>query len=614
MILTKLAPKAGFMKDSTQYAASGTWWDGDKVRFRNGLAETIGGWQPLVTNPIKGSCRCLYQWSSLAGNSYLALGTNQKFYTESGSVYTDITPLRRVVSLGSNPFSTTNLSTTVTVTDTGHGASAGDYVIFAGATAFNGLSAGQLNTEFQIQAITGSNTYTILASSAATGTGAGGGAGAAASYQISIGLDTTSYGNGWGAAPWGSGTYNTARTTSIIGSRMRLWSASNFGEDLICNPRGGDIYYWTLQGGGRATSLSNMTGASYPPYQALEVLVSTADRHLIAFGCTDIGTGILDPLLIRWADTESAVNWFPTDTSASGDLRIPFGSTFVTAKQSKGEILVWTDTSLHSLQYVGAPYIFGINTLAVNTSILGPKAKAGLFDKVYWWGNGQFYVYDGQVKPLKCNVLSYVMGNLNQGQIDKVYAYVNSAFNEVGWLYPSTYSSENDSYVVYNYAEDLWHTGTLPRTAWIDAGLAQYPMATGTDGLLYYQEIGHDDQSQQPPLPIHSYIESGPIEISEGEQMMFASKLIPDITFKDSTDPAFITFTITPKRYPGSSPSPTSSGDVTRSVSVPVEAFTEKVDLRVRGRAVTIKISSNTTGVGWKLGVPRLECRTDGRR
>lgn len=635
MDLVKFQPRAGVARDMTDYAGTGGWRECDKVRFRNGFPESIGGWTPALDAPLPGICRAMHGWVALNGTTYIGLGTESAYYAyESGSIR-DITPVRYSGLLDPDPMETTAGSNVVTVTHAGHGALEGDRVVISDASSFNGIPADLLNGEHTIKSVPTANTYTFEVDAIATGSsggswamlpgqvwgwgaetvtsGKGGGSAVFAEYLVSPGFADTTTGTGWGAGKWSREGWSEPSTDTVIGAKMRMWSQDNFGEDLVMCLREGPIAYWDVSTATRATYLTNMGGTEVP-VAAYEVMVSDTDRHLIAFGTNNIGSEQIDPLLIRWSSAEDATDWLPTSTNSAGDLRLGFGSRIVTARQSRAEILVWTDTSLHSMTYVGAPFIFGIQTLASSVDIIGPKAKAAVNDVVYWMGNRSFYIYTGRVETLPCPLLDHVFGNLNLIQKDKAFAATNTAFNEVTFFYPSAGSVEVDSYVTYNYLAQVWTYGTLPRTAWLDRGLTDYPMAMGTDGYLYYHEYGTDDGSTNPPSAINSYIASSPIEVPDGEHFAFINRMIPDVTFWGSAPNPSVDITLTPRDYPGGPLVTSDGGTVVRSTTVPVEQFTRQVQLRLRGRSVALKIASNQVGVGWRLGVPRFEVRVDGRR
>lgn len=622
MPLAKLQFPPGISRDGSRYSAVGLWSDGDKVRFRQGLPEKIGGWTRATTVPFNGVARSLNEWSLLDGTILTGIGTNTKFYVERGGEPYDITPVRRVqnrigalsVQAGSN---------ILTVTDASHGAIEGDQVSISGLNAtLGGVPVAEIDKAHIVSSVVDGNTYRIQLAVTASSTATNTGDTTTFTYLLNVGLATATLGNGWGAGTWGGivvgGTstgWGDASNTSISTAQIRLWSQDTFGQDLIINPRNGGIFYWAANGGlsARAVPLSSLAGSTGVPSVSTEILVSDSDRRLICFGATDLATGVQDRLLIRWSDTEAPMVMTPQETNSAGDLRIPVGAEFITAIETKQEILVWSDTALHSLRFVGAPYIYGIQAIG-RSSIIAPNAKASANDVVFWMGQGSFYRYDGRIMPIPCSVKDYVFLDINLGQTQKIVAGANSAFNEIWWQYPSQNSLENDRYVAYNYQENCWSYGTLSRTTWLDRGISEYPKATSTDGYLYLHEFGDDDGSTNPVSPIAAYIESGPVEIADGDRFAFVWRLIPDVTFRDSSGSPVVTFALTGQDYPGSALGETVSGGAARTATFPVEQFTQQLNMRLRSRSVALKVSSNGVGVGWRLGIPRIDIRPDGRR
>ena len=622
MALTKLKFRPGINRDISSYSNENGWLDGNKIRFRLGYPEKIGGGEKYSGSNFLGTARALHNWVSLDGNIFLGIGTSLKYYIEQGLAFNDITPLRETTSAGDVTFSATNGSSVITITDTAHGATQNDFVTFSGAASLGGLiTATVLNQEYQIVDIPSANTYTIsakdtsgnsvVANSSDTGNG---GSSTVGAYQINVGLDNMVGGTGWNAGTWGRGTWNSSASVSVE-TQLRLWSHDNFGEDLLINPRDGGIFLWdkTNGTGTRAVEVGTLSGASDTPNIAQQVLVSDSDRHVIAFGTNTLGTSTQDNLLIRFSDQESAINWTPTTTNTAGSLKIGSGSRFVRALQTKREILVWTDTSLHSMTFIGPPFTFGIQQLASNITIIGPNAAVAVEDTVYWMGRDNFYVYNGSTTQLACNVKEKVFFDFNTNEEDKVFAGVNSNFNEIWWFYPSTSATENDSYVIYNYAENLWYYGTLSRTAWIDRGIKEFPLATGNN-YLFNHEKGYDDDGSA----MASEIESSQMDIGEGEQFIFINRIIPDLTFNGSTASSpGADFTLKTRNFPGANYSTTDSETVTRSATsttVPFEQFTNQAFVRLRGRSFAFKISSSNSGVRWRLGSPRIDFRSDGKR
>jgi len=641
MPLTKLQFRPGVNRETTSYTNEGGWFDCDKVRFRFGTPEKIGGWEKQSSNSFLGTCRALHPFVALSGESYLSVGTHLKYYINEGGAYNDITPLRETTAAGAVTFSATDGSSTITVTDTNHGALENDFVTFSGAVTLGGtITADILNQEYQITAIVNSNTYEIearavaaladitidgqytptlvVANASDTGNG---GASVVGAYQVNTGLDTTVAGTGWGAGTWGRGTWGSAASLTAIGSILRIWGHDNFGEDLVFNIRDGGIYYWDKSTSSapfaRAVALSDLAGADpTTPTIAKQVLVSDRDRHIIVFGCDpENDIGVQDPLLIRFSDQGNPTVWQSLATNTAGDLRIGSGSQIITAVETRQQMLVFTDVSLHAMQFLGPPFTFGINEISTNITIAGPLASIAVEDTVFWMGREEFYVFNGQVQKLPCSVRSYVFNDFNETQAEKVTAGVNSSFSEVWWLYPSAGSDNIDRYVVYNYQEQVWYYGTLARSVWLDRGINQFPLAAGLDGYLYLHEKGLDDGSTTPAVAISAYIESSQMDIGDGENFVFMRRLIPDLTFDSSTAASpQADFTLQTRNYPGGPYLQTSTDAVTRTATVPVEQFTNQVNLRLRGRSFALKIASSNTGVAWRLGSPRVDIRPDGRR
>lgn len=622
MPLQKLQFRPGIIRDVPSYTNGGGWWDGNLVRFKNGFPQPVGGWQRYVNVQFNGTCRDLISWVALSGVNYIGIGTTTKFYVEKGGVLEDITPLRATETL-TGPFAATNGSATLTVTDASNGCQVGDFVTFSGATGLGGnVTAAVLNQEYQVASIVSANAYTITLPVTANASDTGNGGTVTARYQISIGLDTQVGGVGWGAGTWGRGGWGSAATVSV-GSSLRLWSSDNFGQDLIYCVRNGGIYYWSPSYGAgvRGDALSSLTTDPACPTIGALIRVSENERHVIVFGGNNYfnNDGSInnsqDPLLIKWSNQEDYTVWSPSATNTAGDLRLGSGTKIVHAVETKREILVWTDSALYSMQYLGPPYTYGINQIAANTTTLGFNSFANVEDLVYWMGNGKFYVYDGRTSELPCPIQKYVFDNFNYSQSDKVFAAVNSKFNEVTWFYPSANSSENNVYVTYNYAERAWTYGTLARTAWIDSGTEEYPIGASPDHYLYNHEYGTDDGSTNPFSPIHAYLESSPIEIESGEKFAFIRRVIPDIGFYDSTsNTPTVTMTFKTQNFPGANYQNTSNSSISQTATIPVEQFTDQAFVRLRGRQVSFKISSEQVGTFWTLGTPRIEIQPDGKR
>ena len=624
MPLTKLQYKPGINRDVTSYTNEGGWVDSDKVRFRLGFPEKIGGWVKYSVNTYLGSARSLFSWVALSGTKFLGVGTNIKYYVVEGDAFNDITPLRKTTT-GSATFSVANGATVATVTDSSHGAVAGDFVTFSGAASLGGnITAAVLNLEFEVQTVPSSNTYTINVSATgnASDTGNGGGS-TVAKYQIDCGLDTQVGGTGWGAGTWQRGTWGSSADVTTE-TELALWSEDNFGEDLLLNLRNSAIYYWDKSGGvaARAVNLTSLANASDVPTVAMQVMVSDNSRHIIAFGADTLGTTTQDPLLIRFSSSESLTDWTPTATNSAGDLRIGTGSKFVTAVETKREIVVFTDSTVHSMTYLGAPFTFGITPLSTGITIMGPNAVVAVEEAVFWMGQDSFYLYEGRTQQMPCTVKDKVFFDFNYSQKDKVYAAHNSEFTEITWFYCSNTNSvanggngQNDKYVTYNYTEKVWYYGSMARSSFIDRGTFQYPIGAES-GYLYNHEIGYDDDGSA----MSTSLEASPVDMGDGQKFVSISRIIPDISFQGSSTtgaaPA-VNMTLSMQDFPGSSYGQTETDTVTltaSSTTVPFEQFTTKADIRLRGRSFCFKVASTGAGVRWRLGSPRIDVREDGRR
>jgi hypothetical protein len=626
MPLTKLQFRPGIVRDLTSYSNEGGWRDGDKVRFRLGYPEKMGGWAKYSSSTFLGSCRALHNWISLDGSDFLGLGTHLKYYVEEGGTYNDITPIRDTTAAGDVTFAATNGSSTIVVSDLNHGAVLGDFVTFSGAVSLGGnVTAAILNAEHEVTSVTSNNVYEITVSVTANASDTGnGGSSVVGAYQINIGLNSQVGGTGWGAGSWSRGTWGSAAPGGLTTTtQIRLWSHDNFGEDLLINPRDAGVYYWDKSSGTgtRAVELSTLSGVKTSvPTICKQIMVSDRDRHVLAFGCDGVGAsssatqgdGVQDPLLIRFSDQENAIDWWPTATNSAGDLRLGSGSTFVRAIETKREILIWTDTALTSMRFIGAPYVFGLQQLASNITIAGPNAAVATEDYVFWMGLDNFYVYAGQTAQLPCTVKEKIFNDINLEQSDKIYGGVNSEFSEVFWFYPSAASQQNDRYVVYNYLEKVWYFGTLERTAWLDRGTRPFPIATDNNGYTYNQEFGYDADGS----PMDSYIESAVIDLGDGEKFAYIRRLIPDLSFSGSTaiSTPQATFTVKARDFPGEDFGNTGAGTTTRTQASPVEEYTKQLYIRTRGRSFAIRVESNALGAKWRLGSPRVDIREDGRR
>lgn len=726
-MLAKIKLQPGINRDTTSYANSGGWFDSDFIRFRNGLPEKIGGWTKIYSNQqaLVGKCRKLYDWSNLTGNQYLACPTNIKFYVDNSSEIIDITPLRRTITLATDPIGTTDTSSDIVVTDVNHGAAIGDYITISGSSDVNGILAADINKEFVVSNVINANAYSVTTTGTATSTGSGGGSSVIVNYQFHPGISSTAVFEGWGSGPWGgiSGQYGwgfgpeTTLTTYYSG----LWTVDNYGEDMIACPRdltngyklgnnpitvtntsnvvtvtqvnhgfsngnaivingvttdlggvpltqingtqtitvananaytftvsnaatsddsgGTDSYvftpsiiYWDVtDDDGPAVSLGNLGSAfakKYLPYVAKETMVSDQNRQVIAFGCNPYDvTQNQDPMMVRWSDSSDPTNWDIADTTkTSGEQRLSSGSYIVTAIQNREEILVWTDSSLYTMTYVGPPTGFGFNLVGTNFDIIGPNAKIVTGAVAYWMGLNNFYAYNGKIEPMPCTVRDYVFLDISKQDGDKVYCSADSGNNEIIWFYPSESQGgtpglrEVDRYVVYNYSEGAWYYGTMARTAWIDRRTHPTPRSVGPDGILYNQETGFDDGSTSPASPINAYIQSSPIEIEEGNNFIFINRVIPDLTFRNSAmnngSQPTVKFTIKPQDYPGGEIGAGDERAVQRNsaATLKVDRFTNQVFTRLRARSVALRVESDVIGVSWRLGIPRLDMRQDGRR
>jgi hypothetical protein len=621
MPLTSLKFRPGINREITSYSNEGGFFDCEKVRFYAGFPEKIGGWVKQSANTYQGSARALHNWIALDGSNYMGVGTHLKYYIEEGGVFSDITPVRKT-STNSITFSATNGSSTITVTDSSHGAVVNDFVTISGAVTLGGLvTASVLNAEHQITKVVNVNSYEIVVSVTANSSDSGnGGSGVDGVYQINVGLDTSVGGNGWGAGGYGGvnadlSTFGWGEAAaSGTTAKIRLWSHDNFGEDLLINPRDSGIFYWDESNGtgSAAVNLTSLSGASDVPTIAKQVLVSDLDRHIIVFGANTIGTTTQDPLLIRFGSQESLTDFTPTATNTAGDLRLSSGSTFVQAVETKQQILVFTDRSVFSMRFIGPPFTFGLQELSKNTTIMSPKSAIAIDDAVFWMGKDTFYIYAGQTQQIPCTVREKVFLDFNESQSDKVFAAANSQWGEIWWFYPSADSEETNKYVIYNYLEKTWCYGTLTRTAWHDRGIRRYPIAAGSS-YLFEHENGNDDDGSA----MTASIESSQIDIGDGYQFSFIKQLIPDITFEGSTSTTgnpTANFTLQARKGPGSTYSNTSGGSSTRTATTPVEQFTDLVNVRLRGRSFNMKLESTDQGVAWKLGTPRVDIRPDGRR
>ena len=626
-VLLPIMFRPGVNREQTQYASEtvgtvspnfsivGSWYKSQNVRFRQGFPEKIGGWVPISGSTYLGVCRSLFNWSSLAGVTLIGVGTNLKFYIARGGGFYDITPVRQISTL-TNPFTTVNLSTTVKVTDTANGVTAGDFVTFSGASTFNGVN---MNGQFQVTGIVDVNNYTVTATTAANNSGAGGGT-VTATYQINVGPAIEIPVTGWGAGTWGFGSWGTG---SNIYVSLRLWSQSNFGQDLIFCPRGGGIYYWAYNANisAPAVNISTLSGASDVPTIANFVFVSDASRFVFAFGTNPLGGSTQDPMLVRWSDQESVTMWTPAATNQAGDIRLSRGSQIISCVQNRQEIVVFTDTSVYSFQYVGTPGVWGSNIIGDNISIMSQNSAILAAGVTYWMGIDKFYKYSGTVTTLRCDLREYIFANINQAQSQQIFSGTVEGFNEVWWFYCSGTSTTIDSYVVYNYQDDIWYYGQMARTAWVDSTTLTYPVSASYANTLVYQENGLDDNISGTASAMDSYIQSSEFDLQFGSKFAFVNRILPDVTFRKSTASSpQVTMTLIPMQNSGSgynSPQATGGSNVatiTRTATAPIEQFTGQVFIRLRGRQLIFQIEGNQLGLQWQLGTPRIEIKSDGKR
>lgn len=657
MPLQKLQFRPGVNRESTTLANEGGWFESDKVRFRSGSAEKIGGWvqDGGTTNEVLappagafwGVCRSLWNWITLSGYNLLGIGTNLKFYIQNGVGGTthDITPIRETTAAGAVTFAATTGSNVITVTDIANGVNVGDFVTYSGAVTLGGtITAVILNAEHRVASITSTSVYTIIVSVAANASDTGdGGAAVIGAYQITTGSDVYAVSVGWGSGGWSginvgfadTGWGDAAPGGVGLGNQLRLWSQSNFGQNLLFNPRGGAIYYWAVNANptifdrgvvlAAGTTVSGALIDSTCPTAANFVMVSDASRFVMAFGTNDptgvYATTTLDPMQIRWTNQESYATWTPAITNQAGDYRLSHGSAIITAMQARQETLVWTDSALYSMQYLGPPFVWGFQILADNISIAGPNAMASANNVTYWMGVDKFYMYSGRVETLPCTLRSYVYNDINMAQAFQFFAGTNEGFNEIWWYYCSANSTVIDKYVIYNHLERIWYYGTLERTAWLDSALRTEPMATTYANQILYHETGVDDGTTNPPSPITAYVQSSDFDIGDGHNFGFVWRIIPDVTFDGSTVTApALDFTVRPRQFPGSNYGNSNNPEVASTVSYAgqrtynVQQFTEQVYVRIRGRQMAFRVGSDTLGTAWQLGVPRIEVRPDGRK
>jgi len=631
MPLQPLDFQPGINKESTDYSVKNGWVDSNLIRFRSGRVEKIGGWQKVGTNTFLGVARALHSWISLGGTRYLGIGTTLKYYVQEGTAYYDVTPIRSTTSAGDVTFSATNGSSTITVTDTSHGAVSNDFVTFSGAATLGGnVTADVLNQEYQIDLVTGTNTYTITAKdtdgatvTANSSDSGNGGSSVVGVYQINVGLDTYVSSAGWGVGTWGAGGWGSASAISST-NQLRLWTHDNFGENLIINPRGAGIFRWVENNGTstRALELSGITGANKVPTVALQVITSETDRHLVVLGADPLSggsrTGVIDPMLVAFSSSEDELEFEPLATNSAGSVRLSSGSFIVGGVKSRQEILIWTDTSLYSMNFIGPPLTFAINLVNEGSGLIGPKAAANAPNGVFFASKNSFYVYNGAVQKLPCSVQEYVFEDLDLGQAFKCHMGMNTEYSEMWFFYPSKEDAtgEISRYVIYNYMEQTWAVGSLVRYSWLDAGIEDLPLAgaqTSSANCVFEHETGYDDNGS--PMT-NVFVESGDIDISSGENFTFMKKIIPDMRFvKDATISNTPAMNIVIKRrdFPNSTLATDSTAQVTESSTF--------ASLRTRAREVVFRFESdddntdlNQKGYKWRLGSTRIDVQPSGRR
>ena len=643
MPLKKLEFRPGLNREGTDYANEGGWYDGDKIRFRSGFPEKIGGWSRLSNDFFLGVARSLWNWIDFDGSNYLGVGTSKKYYIEKGGEYYDVTPFIHIsttVGAAAGPFTATTGSSSITIVDSGYTPNVGDYIVISGAVSLGGnITAAVLNQEYQEVTEVSGTTFTIIARSPTTGlpvlASAGdtghGGATVTISYEVPVGLDVFTFGTGWGAGPYSRGTWGSAFTTATggIAQQLRLWSNDNFGQDLVIAPRGGAIYYWTDEGGvgTRAVALSTLSGSAYTPVATNQVITSAIQQFVIAFGANSYVSGNpttpFNPMLIRWSDQLDPLQWVPDITNQSGEFALTNGSFIMGARATRQEILVWTDSALYSMQYLGAPYVWGFNIMMDNISVMSPNSMITVNNVTYWMGTDKFYMYSGRVETLPCALRQYIYDDINLDQSFQVFAGSNEGFNEIWWFYVSSESTANtiDKYVIYNYVDRVWYYGTMARTAWLDSGIRQFPMAADYNNRILYHESSVDDNAGITSVAINAYVQSSDFDIQDGHNFGFVWRILPDVNFNGSTaNGPTVTMTVKPRQNSGTpygqadSPSVVSGDNFITQHTYNIQEFTGQVYTRLRGRQLSFRIESTGLGVAWQLGMPRIDIRPDGRR
>ena len=622
MPLQKITFRPGINREGTAYDNEGGWFDCNLVRFRKGRPEKFGGWEKLTSNTYLGTVRALHPWIALEGTKYLGLGSHLKYYIESGGNFNDVTPIRSTTSAGDVTFSATNGDATITVADTAHGAVQNDFVTFSGASSLGGnITAAVLNQEYQVATVVNANSFTIEAKDTsgttvtATSSDSGnGGSSVVGAYQVNVGLDVYVPGTGWGLNGWGIGAFGQATALSDT-NQLRTWTHDNFGENLIINQRNGGIFRWLESGGltTRAVELSAISGANLVPTKALQVLTSEKDRHLIVLGADPISgssrTGTIDPMLVAFSDQENELDFEPLTTNTAGSLRLSSGSSIIGGVKARQETLIWTDTALYSMQFIGPPFTFGINLINEGTGLISPKGAITAPNGVYWMSYNNFYSYNGSVQTLPCSVHNYVFNDINLIQSFKIHAFTIKDKSEVGWFYCSSGSNEIDRYVIYNYVENLWFYGQLIRTAWLDSGIENYPRAVA-NAYLFQQEKGFNDDGS--PMT-NVFIESSDLDIGDGEQFSFLKRIIPDYKFIEDVNSGNVNIVLKTRNFPGDSLATNSTNTVS--------ANTQQVYVRSRSRQIALRFESDddatdngNLSIGWRLGATRIDIKPDGKR
>lgn len=614
MTMQKLQFKPGVNRDQTNYTNEGGFYECDKIRFRSGYPQKIGGWKQYSIQAMTGVCRQMFTWITTSSDNLQALGTNKRLYIETGNNLYDITPIRATFTHLTAPSTDNCIKTTigskvVTVNLAGFGSDTGDFVGIYNATAVGGIPASELNTYHELTKV-GTDSFTFVVTTAATSTvAAGGGTNITMEFEISIGPEVTTYGYGWGAGVWGRGGWGSGSVTPIK-VFQRDWFFDNFDSDLVANIRNGTPYYWTFDPllATHAVPLASLAGASDVPTEVTQLLVSQGDKHLLAFGCTDYGTSTFNPLTIRWSNQDEPQNWTPKVTNSAGFLKVPRGSRIIRAIPTRQEIVVFTDATLNSLQFLGTEQVFGVTEMSDNISIASPRACVAVNNVVYWMGNDKFYAYAGSVATLPCTLRNHVFNNINFDQADQIVCGTNEGWNEIWWFYPTANSQVNDAYVIYNHLERIWYYGSIERTAWNDSPLRQYPQAVRGE-YVYNHEDGLDDGT----LPMPAFITTSDFDIVDGEQFLLTKRILPDIDFggSEAANPTVL-MTIKPRNFPGSAYNAKKPSQPV--IENTVDTYTDQIFLRARARQMGIKISSSDLGVQWQLGSPRLDGKQDGKR